>query len=224
MIIAQFAAIVTIGYLLGSIPFGALIAKRQANLDVRQHGSGKMGTTNVLRTVGSKAAAGVATLDVTKGALAVLIAGLIIGDGYIVIGDFSLGRLIAQIMAALAAVAGHIKPLFFKFQGGRGVAPFFGGLAALCPPAAIFGGEMLFVSAGLTRHASLGSLAGVVSAYAILIPFTIINKWPIEYLLYTLTGAVLVIAMHRDNIARILSGKERKLGEKTNKRDSPPLT
>jgi len=224
MIIAQFAAIVTIGYLLGSIPFGALIAKRQANLDVRQHGSGKMGTTNVLRTVGSKAAAGVATLDVAKGALAVLIAGLIIGDGYIVIGDFGLGRLIAQIMAALAAVAGHIKPLFFKFQGGRGVAPFFGGLAALCPPAAIFGGEMLFVSAGLTRYASLGSLVGVVSAYAVLVPFIILNRWPIEYLVYALSGTILIIAMHRDNIARILSGKERKLGEKAKKRDSPPLT
>ena len=94
----------------------------------------------------------------------------------------------------------------------------------MCPPAAIFGSEMLVVSAGLTKYASIGSLAGVVSAYAILVPFIILNRWPIEYLVYALSGTILIIAMHRDNIARLLSGKERKLGERAEKKDASPLT
>lgn len=224
MIIAQFVAVVAIGYLLGSIPFGVLLAKRKAKIDVRQYGSGKIGTTNVMRTVGGKTATAVAVLDVSKGALAVLIAGFIIGDSYIAVGGFSMGKLIAQIMAALAAIGGHIKPAFLKSQGGRGVATYFGGLAALCPPAAIFGGEMLFVGAGLTRYASIGSIVGIISAYAIIVPFIILNKWPIEYLIYTLAGTVIVIIMHRDSINRLISGKERKLGDKAEKISSPPST
>ena len=143
MIITRFLAVVMVGYLFGSIPFGLLIGRRMAKVDVRQYGSGKMGTTNVLRTAGKKAAVMVAGLDVLKGVLAVLFAGLIVGDSYLVVGDFSLGVLVAQVLAALAAVAGHIWPVFTKFRGGRGVATFFGGLAALCPVAALFGGVVL---------------------------------------------------------------------------------
>jgi len=79
--------------------------------------------------------------------------------------------------------------------------------------AAIFGGEIFIVGAGLTRFASLGSIAGVVGAYTVLVPLTIMNGFPIEYLAYALIGTIVVIVMHRDNIGRLLSGKERKLGE-----------
>ena len=224
MIVTKFVAVIIIGYLLGSIPFGLLIARWQTSVDVRQVGSGKTGATNVLRTAGKKAAVLAATLDLSKGALAVVVAGLIVDKGYLVIGDIGLGTLVAQVIAALAAMAGHMWPVFLKFHGGRGVATFFGGLIALCPPAALFGGEILIIGAGLTRFASLGSIAGVVGTYTILVPLTIMNGFPIEYLAYALIGTIVIIVMHRDNIARLISGKERKLGEKSEKGDLPPPT
>ncbi len=224
MIIAKFVAVVLIGYLLGSIPFGLLISKRSGKVDVRQYGSGKIGATNVLRAAGRKAAALVVVLDVSKGALAVVLAGLIIGRSYLVVGDFGLGALVAQVLAALAAMAGHNWPVFLKFHGGRGVATFFGGLAALYPPAAIFGGQIFIIGAGLTKFASLGSIAGAVGTYAILVPLTIMNGFPIEYLAYALIGTIIIIVMHRGNIRRLMSGKERKLGEKAKKVGSSPST
>jgi len=222
MIVAKFVGVVVLGYLLGSIPFGVLIGRRRGGVDVRQYGSGRIGATNVLRTAGKKAAAGVATLDVLKGMLAVVFAWLIVGKSYLVVGDFALGALMAEVMAASAAIAGHIWPVFLKFRGGRGVATFFGGLIALCPVAAIFGGEILIIGAGLTRFASLGSIAGVVGAYTILVPLTIMSGFPLEYLVYSLIGVLAIILMHRDNIVRLLSGKERKLGEKIEQIGLPP--
>ena len=90
--------------------------------------------------------------------------------------------------------------------------------------AALFGGEVLIIGAGLTKYVSLGSIAGVVGAYSILIPLTIMNGFPIEYLVYTMLGAIFVIVMHRDNIVRLVSGKERRLGENVKIEDSshPP--
>jgi glycerol-3-phosphate acyltransferase PlsY len=221
MIVAKFASVVILGYLLGSIPFGLLISRRSAKVDLRQHGSGKTGATNVLRTAGKKAAALVAMLDVSKGVLAVIFAGLIVRGDYLVIGGFGLGILVAQVLAALAAVLGHNFPVFLKFKGGRGVATFFGGLVALCPVAAIFGGEILLIGAGLTRYASIGSIVGVVGTYTVLVPLTILNSFPIEYLAYALIGTIIIIVMHRDNIVRLIQGKERKLGKKVKAADSP---
>ncbi len=222
MIIAQFLAAIVVGYLLGAIPFGVLIGRRMGRVDVREHGSGKMGTTNVLRTAGKKAALAVLILDLLKGVLAVIAAGLIVGRSYLAVGGFSFGALVAQSLAALAAIAGHNWSVFLKFHGGRGVATFLGGLVALCPLAAVFGGEVLIIGAGLTRYASLGSIAGAVGSYAILVPLTLINGFPIEYLAYALIGTVLIVFMHRDNIRRLISGRERRLGEKAKKLDSPP--
>jgi len=193
-------------------------------VDIRTYGSGKIGSTNVLRTAGKKAAALALILDILKGALAVLFAGLIVGRDYLVVGDnFGLGLLVAQCLAALAAMAGHNWSVFLKFKGGRGVATFFGGLLALCPVAALFGGEVFIIGAGLSRFASLGSIAGAVGTYSILIPLTLFNGFPLEYLVYALIGTLVIIIMHRGNIARLLSGKERKLGEKAELADSPPL-
>lgn len=222
MILVQFISVVIVGYLIGSIPFGVLIGKRFARVDITAQGSGKIGTTNVLRTVGKKAAAMVLLLDLSKGSLAVVSAGLIVGRNYLVINDFGLGLLVAQCLAALAAMAGHNWSMFLKFRGGRGVATFFGGLIALCPVAAAFGGEVFAIGAIFTRFASLGSIAGAVGTYTILIPLTVMNGFPLEYLVYTLIGTIAIIIMHRDNIARLLAGKERKLGEKTKAVDSSP--
>ncbi len=224
MIVAKFAAVVLIGYLLGSVPFGVLVGKCWRRVDVRDYGSGRTGATNVMRVAGKKAAVLACVLDLLKGALAVLFAELIFGGDNIVVGGIGVLWLArsAQVLAALAAIAGHKWPVFLKFRGGRGVATFFGGLAALCPPAALFGGEILFLSVILTRYVSLGSIAGAVGAYAILVPLTVISGFPVEYLVYAIIGTVFIIIMHRDNIDRLLAGKERKLGEKVKMGDSLP--
>jgi len=204
MIIAKFILVIIIGYLLGSIPFGLIVGRRSCKVDIRELGSGKTGATNVLRTAGRKAAVLVVALDLGKGALAVFLAGLILDNNY----------LVAQVAAAVVAMVGHIWPVFLKFRGGRGVATFFGGLAALSPAAAIFGGIILLAGIGLPRFASVGSIAGSVGTCAVLVPLTIWNGSPVEYLVYALVGATLIIVMHRDNIGRLVSGTERKIGEK----------
>ena len=223
MIIAKFILVVVVGYLLGSIPFGLIISRRRAKIDIREYGSGRTGGTNVLRTIGRKAFLLVAALDIAKGALAVVLAGLIIGHDYITFGNSGLGLLFAQVIAALAAIIGHIWPVFLKFKGGRGVATFFGGLIALCPAAGLFGGEVLIIGAGLSGFASLGSIVGVVGAYTILIPLTVIYGLPIEYLGYSLIGTLIILFVHRDNIRRLLTGKERRLNQKSLKTE-PPLS
>ena len=124
---------------------------------------------------------------------------------------------IKKILAALAAIAGYNWSVFLKFHGGRGVATFMGGLIALCPVAAIFGGEIFIIGAGLTKFASLGSIAAAVGTYTILAFLVIMNKFPIEYLAYALIGTIIIVVMHRGNIRRLVSGKERKLGEKAEK-------
>ncbi len=222
LLIIKFIAVVIIGYLLGSIPFGVLLTRRFAKVDVRDYGSGNIGGTNVLRVAGKKVAALSASLDVLKGALPVVFAGLLIGRSYLVINGFGLGLLVAQCLAALAAMAGHNWSVFLKFKGGKGVATFFGGLIALCPVVALFGGEIFAIGAGLTRFASLGSIAGVVGTYTILIPLTILNGFPLEYLVYTLIGTIIIIIMHRGNIARLIAGKELKIGEKAQRISRAP--
>jgi glycerol-3-phosphate acyltransferase PlsY len=87
-------------------------------------------------------------------------------------------------------------------------------MAAFLPVAALFGGEILLIGAVVTRFASLGSIAGVVGTYAIVVPLTVWNGWPLEYLIYSLIGALVIVIMHRGNIARLIKGKERRLGEK----------
>jgi glycerol-3-phosphate acyltransferase PlsY len=214
MIIAKFIAVAIIGYLLGSVPFGLIVSKMQAKVDIRNYGSGRTGGTNVLRTLGRKAFVMVAAGDILKAAIAVLLARAVVGNGILAIGRLHLSSLAAQSLAGLCAIMGHVFPVFAKFKGGRGVATFIGGLAAICPVAALFGGEILIFGAGLSGFASLGSITAVVSAYAIMIPLTVIYGVPIEYLYYVLIGTLIIVIAHHDNIKRLLSGKERKLNQK----------
>jgi len=222
--IARYLASMIIGYLLGSIPFGLILAKRLADIDVREWGSGKVGATNVLRSAGRKVAILSGLCDILKGAAAVLLAGLIIGKTYVAIGSFGFGPLLGQVLAGLAAVAGHNWSIFLKFRGGSGVATFFGGWIALFPMVAILGGEILFLGAASTLFVSLGSIAGVVGTYAIVIPLTIVSGLPIEYLLYAFVGTGMIIYTHRTNIVRLFNGKERKLGEKAERNAATAAT
>ncbi len=217
----MFIAVIVIGYLLGSIPFGLIIGKKFANKDVREVGSGKIGMTNVLRTAGKKAAALSLVLDIGKGVLAVVFAGLIFHDRTQSAGIFTWNES-SKVLAALAAIAGHSWSVFLRFRGGRGVATFFGGLAALYWPAALVGAIFLFGIGFRTKYMSLGSIIGAITAFILLMSLFILKvnifNWmkypPFECVVFSMIGAIFIYVMHRDNILRLYNGTERKIGDK----------
>ena len=185
-------------YLLGSIPTGVVLAKAFGNVDPRTMGSKNIGATNVFRTAGKKL--GILTLlgDILKGLIPVAIARGTL-DSYFWIGA-----------AALAAFLGHLYPIFLKFKGGKGIATGLGAFLALSPLSAvlsllIFGAVVYkwrFISLGsLTATASFPILLALLNPHRIYIPFAII------------IGA-LIFYRHRENIQRLLSGKESRFGEK----------
>lgn len=210
----KYVGCIALGYLLGSIPCGVIVAKRLAHLNVLELGSRSTGMTNVLRTAGRKAAIIVFAGDLLKGVLAVMFARLIMGNSYVAVGIFGFGPPFGLVLAALAAVVGHNWSVFLKFRGGRGVTTYFGGMMALSWPAALLGGELFIIGAFTTKFVSLGSIAAVVGTYALMILFYVFYNWPLEFLLYALIGTIVIIVMHRGNINRLLTGNERRLGDK----------
>src|SRR3972149_4950495 len=140
MIVGLYIAVVLIGYLLGSIPFGLIIGRSFAKTDIRQVGSGKIGMTNVLRTAGKKAAALALLLDMGKGAAPVFLASVIFHTGKAVEAGSLTWVEGAEALAALAAISGHSWSIFLKFKGGRGVSTFIGGAFALFLPGGGGGG------------------------------------------------------------------------------------
>mgnify|MGYP001067996455 CR=1 FL=1 len=211
MIIARFIAVVVIAYLLGSIPFGLIISKLKAGIDLREHGSGKTGATNVMRTIGTKIGVLTIFLDGLKAGMAVHLAEVIIGSGILIVGSVPLNWQVAQVMAAMAAVAGHNWPVFARFKGGRGVAAYFGTLFVICPPVAIFGTEVIAISALHSRHMSLGSILGALAVWCLLVPLTISYNSPPVYLVYSSAAIALLVYQHRDNVKRLQQGTERSL-------------
>jgi acyl phosphate:glycerol-3-phosphate acyltransferase len=211
--------VAVIGYLLGSIPFGLFIGRIFAKKDVRQVGSGKIGMTNVLRTAGKKAAALSLLLDIGKGAIAVGIASLIFMGRKDMMGLFTPMET-GKVLAALAALAGHVWPVFLRFKGGRGVATFFGGMAALSLPVALVGGACVLGIGLRTKYMSLGSIIGAVIAFILLLTMYIFQinfifpYPPFEYVVFSMIGAVFIYVVHRDNIMRLFAGTERRIGEK----------
>lgn len=188
---------IIIGYLLGSISFSILIAKRVNNIDIRQYGSGNAGATNTLRVLGKGPALVVLLLDAAKGAAAVGIAHLVGAGNW------------GIVLAGIAAIVGHNWPVFFKFHGGKGVATTIGMLLALTPVPALLAIVLTVLVIAVTRYVSLGSIVFVT-----VIPMMMYG-WGenTPYILGTLIVAVLVYIRHASNIARLLQGKERKLGK-----------
>jgi acyl phosphate:glycerol-3-phosphate acyltransferase len=209
--------VILLGYLLGSIPFGLLIGRLNAVKDVRQHGSGRIGMTNVTRSAGLKAGLAVGVLDVAKGALSVFLAGLITGTGAVAFGGYQFGAAEAMALAGLAAVAGHIWPVFLKFHGGRGVAVFFGGLLVFNPLAALIAGIVGVSTLKISRYVSLASIVCMATVYVVTAIFFFFNGVSFAQLGYTLVGGVTVIIVHHDNIHRLVTGQERRLGKKAAK-------
>ena len=203
----EFAAVVIGSYLIGSIPCG-LILGRLRGVDVREYGSGRTGTANVLRTIGKKAAAVALICDLLKGVIAVIIA------------RYVLGSPVGEMAAGFAAVAGHDWSIFIKFKGGRGVATSVGGLFVMAPLAGVGGIAVFVLVIALFRYVSLGSIVGALAGVAIMVAFTALDRAPWEYLVYTGVVVALIVFQHRDNIGRLLSGSENKLGQKGERRQT----
>ncbi len=194
-----------IAYLIGSISFSVIISKKMAGFDVREKGSKNAGSTNVLRTVGKKAAIITLICDILKGVVAVLIA-------YIV-GKFVKGidRAILVQIAALCVVIGHTFPIFFKFKGGKGVATSLGIILLLNWQIGLICLVFALILMILTRMVSLGSISAAI-LFPVLTIF-ITENYLVEgnYIVFGILLAAFVVYNHRANVKRILSGTENKL-------------
>lgn len=199
-----------IAYAIGSINFSILISKKMAGFDIRIKGSGNAGTTNMLRSVGKKAAAVTLVCDILKGVVSVLIA-YCIGK---IIKDVD-GALIVQI-AGIAVVIGHTFPIFFQFKGGKGVATALGVILITNWQVGLLCLVFAIIVIAITRMVSVGSITAAI-LYPVCTIFGVQSMYYIvdgNYIVFSILLAILVIFNHRTNIKRILEGKENKLSFK----------
>jgi acyl phosphate:glycerol-3-phosphate acyltransferase len=206
--IVRAAVALIAGFLLGGIPFGIIVPRLIGGPDPRTLGSGRTGGANVSRAVGFRWAAVSGLLDVAKGAVAVL---LIVAIG---------GSIVAQVLAALAAIVGHSRSPFIGFSGGRGVAPATGGALIIAPYilAVIF--PIFVIVIAITRISSLGSLgASLMGGIAMVVATFVLPLAPVYYL-YGIGVPGLIWLFHHDNIKRLISGKERRVGPSRGKTGS----
>ncbi len=189
------------GYLIGSVPFGLIVGRVAGGVDVRDVGSGNIGTTNVLRAAGAKAGALTFGLDVAKGAAAVGLARRLGADPA------------AQAAAGLAACVGHSWPAFARFRGGKAVATAFGGLVMVAPEAAVFATVAGLGGLALTRTVSVGSLAAAGAAPVGGALESLRHHTPVP-LVFTTLAATLVVVRHAPNIRRLLRGEEPRLSSR----------
>lgn len=199
--------VAVIAYLLGSISFSVIISKKMAGFDVREKGSGNAGTTNVLRSVGKKAAVITLILDVLKGVLAVLvayIAGNIVKEG--------VDKALLIQIAGLLVIVGHTFPIFFGFKGGKGIATALGVLLITNWNIGLICLVFALVLMALTKMVSLGSISAAI-LFPVLILFMPHTAYLVDgnYIIYSILIAVLVVFNHRANVKRLLSGTENKL-------------
>jgi acyl phosphate:glycerol-3-phosphate acyltransferase len=191
---------VSVGYLLGSIPFGIILARIFGNKDVREHGSGNIGATNVSRVAGPVAGVLTLLLDAAKGAAAVWLA-----------ARFTENNAGAMILAGLGALLGHCFPVFLKLKGGKGVATALGVFVELCPMAALAALVLFLLVVVLGRYVSLGSLSAAAA-----MPLLVYFLWapghapPLVITLGTLFAAALVFYKHDTNLQRLVDGTEPK--------------
>ena len=207
---SAYIIVTLVAYLLGSISFSVIISKKMAGFDVREKGSGNAGTTNMLRSVGKKAAAITLICDILKGVISIVIA--------IIVGNIAknLDRELLLQIAGIAVVLGHTFPIFFGFKGGKGVATSLGVLLMTNWQIGLICLVFALVLMALSKMVSLGSV-GAAILFPVLVLFIHTNFTVSEgssYLIYSIILAVIVAFNHRSNIKRILNGTENKLSFK----------
>ncbi|MBT9140471.1 MAG: Glycerol-3-phosphate acyltransferase [Dehalococcoidia bacterium] len=186
-------------YLIGSLSFGYMAGKLLRGIDIRQHGSGNTGTTNIQRTLGTAPAIIVLLLDIGKGLAAVLLARALTGAPGV------------EMLAGVLSVLGHNWPLFHRFKGGRGIATSIGVLIGLAWQVLLIAVAVGIIIIAVTRYVSLGSIIGVLLVPILMVTFDL----PTLHILFGTVLAVFAIWRHRQNISRLLAGTENKLGGKT---------
>ena len=199
--------LVVLGYFLGSIPFGYLLVRARGGGDIRRLGSGNIGATNVARTSGRPVGVATLLLDVAKGFLAVWLA-----------EHFSGGNIRFMMYAGLAAILGHVFPVWLRFSGGKGVATALGVFLAICWPATAAAVFLFLLVALFWRYVSLASISAAAAlpllVYLLYAPG---HAPPTAVSVSTLLAAVVVIVKHRDNIERLLAGTEPRFDMSQNK-------
>ena len=188
---------VVAAYLVGSIPFAQLLSKRRG-IDLRRVGSGNVGATNVLRTLGVRPAVVAMMLDAVKGTVAVLVAQRLTNS------------VAAPVMAGLASMIGHVYPVWLRFRGGKGVATAAGAFAVLTPVAVAPAMGVFLLTVAVTRFISVGSMAAALS----LAGWAIASDAPTVVGIGAAVGAALVIIGHRANVLRLVAGTERRVGQR----------
>jgi acyl phosphate:glycerol-3-phosphate acyltransferase len=192
---------VIVGYLVGGTPFGIIVGRIAGAPDLRAHGSGKTGFTNSLRLMGKRWALLVVAGDIAKGAAVVLFARVVLDEPW------------AAALAGVAAVLGHIFPLFAGFRGGRGVATAFGAFLAVSPVGALVVVTFSLVVLLIWRYASLMSVTGVFVGFLVTAALVATEFLPRPYIVFALLTMLAVELMHIGNIRRLYRGTEPKLGE-----------
>ena len=200
----EFLLSIIIAYLIGSISFGVLAGYIIHNIDIRKYGSGGSGATNVLRTIGKPAAAIVLLLDISKAVIYLLLLNLLPNNTPLI-----------STLSALALLSGHIWPIYFKFHGGRGIAPALGALLIINPIIGILSFLIAIIVMIISKYVSLGSIIGTLFGAISLSLVSFYNlpvfaNEPIEAL-YAILGAILIVGSHRKNIKRLLNKTESKL-------------
>jgi glycerol-3-phosphate acyltransferase PlsY len=183
-------------YLIGSVPFALLVAKSWGAADLRTVGSGNLGATNVVRASGVTAGMLVAILDVGKGAASVFLASRLSGSPT------------TPALAGIAAIVGHIYPVWLRFRGGKGVATACGVFAALTPMAVPPALVVFFISVWVTKYISVGSVLASIS----LPPIAYALGSPTSIVVAAIAAATLIVFRHRSNLGRVRSGTERRIG------------
>jgi len=190
------AAVVLTGYLLGSIPFALLTARRWSLVDLRQVGSGNLGATNVMRASGVRAGVLVALLDMLKGAASVVLAERLSANAA------------APALAGFAAIVGHIYPIWLRFRGGKGVATACGVFSVLAPLAVPPALAVFIASVWMTKYISLGSVLASIA----LPPLAYAMGGQVPTVAAALAASVIIVFRHRANVARLRAGTERRVG------------
>lgn len=200
---------VVVAYLLGSIPTGYLAGKWLQDIDIRDHGSGSTGATNVLRILGKKAGAGVLFFDAFKGMVSVLLVTFIFAHPEWVVMPANYYDWVIM-GAALAAILGHSKSIFLGFRGGKSVAISIGVLLIIKPIVALGSVTAFATVLATSRVVSLSSICGAIAVMVLMI----LLQQPLPYILFGVFASGYVIIRHRANIQRIFVGTEPKLGKK----------